>query len=216
MTRVKRAVDVAGATVGLLLLWPVFVAIAGAIALEDDGPVFFRQDRVGAGGRVFRMWKFRTMVVDAERQGRQLTVGDDPRITRVGHWLRRAKLDELPQLFNVLCGEMTFVGPRPEVPRYVALYTEAQRRVLALTPGITDPASLAYIDENTQLAVAADPERLYVEEVMPEKIRLNLEYAAHASVWSDLRMIGATMLRVAARGTWGHRPGVLAGSILLP
>lgn len=191
----KRAVDLVAAAVGLLLIWPVFAVVAVAIVLDSSGPVFFRQERVGVGGRLFRIWKFRTMVVNAERSGRQLTVGADPRITRVGHWLRRTKVDELPQLLNVLCGEMCLVGPRPEVPRYVSLYADSERRVLSLTPGITDPASLAYFNEQEQLAAEADPERVYVERIMPAKIRLNLAYAERASVLSDLHVIAATLWR---------------------
>jgi len=125
-----------------------------------------------------------------------LTVGRDPRVTRVGAWLRRLKLDELPQLFNVLVGEMTFVGPRPEVPCYVALYDAAERRVLELVPGITDEASIRYIDEAALLATAADPERLYVDEIVPEKIRINLAYAARATVWTDVGVIVATLRRL--------------------
>ena len=187
----KRLMDLLGAGVGLLLLWPFFLAVAIAIKLDDRGPVFFRQERVGRFGRRFRIWKFRTMVMDAEARGAQVTVGRDPRITRVGHSLRHFKLDEFPQLFNVLLGEMSLVGPRPEVPRYVAEYSPEQRVVLDLRPGITDPASIAFRDEAAVLAEKADPERAYVEEVMPEKIRINLDYAAHATVLTDF----ATVLR---------------------
>lgn len=196
----KRVVDVVVSALAVLLLWPLGLVIAGAVVLGDGGPAFFRQERVGRGGGTFRMWKFRTMVVDAERRGRQLTVGGDPRVTRVGAVLRRTKLDELPQLFNVLRGEMSLVGPRPEVPRYVALYTADQRAVLRLTPGITDPASLRYRDESTELAVAADPERMYVEHILPEKIRLNLTYASQATWVSDLAVIGATVGALVAPG----------------
>jgi lipopolysaccharide/colanic/teichoic acid biosynthesis glycosyltransferase len=155
--------------------------------------VFFRQERVGRAGRAFRVWKFRTMVPDAERRGGALTVGDDPRTTRVGRWLRDSKVDELPQLFNVLAGEMSLVGPRPEVPRYVARYSADQRRVLDLVPGITDPASIAYSRESELLARAADPERYYVTAVMPDKIRINLTYAAHANRWTDLKVVLETL-----------------------
>jgi lipopolysaccharide/colanic/teichoic acid biosynthesis glycosyltransferase len=172
MTRAKRVMDVCGSLVGLVVLAPLFVLVGIAIAADGrdggSGSVLFAQERVGLRGARFRMWKFRTMVVDAERRGAQLTVGADPRITRVGRWLRRLKIDELPQLFNVLRGEMSLVGPRPEVPRFVALYTEAQRAVLDLVPGITDPASIRYRDEASELARAADPERCYIEEIMPE------------------------------------------------
>lgn len=199
MTPLKRACDVCGALLGLAVVSPLLAIIGIAIALTNDGPVFFRQERVGAGGRIFRMWKFRTMVVDAERLGAQLTVGDDARVTRVGRWLRRTKLDELPQLLNVLRGEMSLVGPRPEVPRYLARYTPAQREVLRLVPGITDPASIRYCDEGALLAQAADPERLYLEQIVPEKVRLNLAYARGATPWTDLVVIGLTLRRLAGR-----------------
>ena len=189
----KRVVDVALSVLALALLWPLGLVIAAAVTLGDGGPAFFRQERVGRGGRTFRMWKFRTMIVGAERSGRHLTVGDDPRVTRVGAVLRRTKLDELPQLFNVLRGEMSLVGPRPEVPRYVAFYNAEQRPVLRLTPGITDPASLRYRDESEELAGSAEPERMYVEHIMPEKIRLNLAYAARATWRSDLGVIWSTL-----------------------
>ncbi|HEX2203616.1 MAG TPA: sugar transferase, partial [Longimicrobium sp.] len=175
---------------------PALLVLGGLVWLDDRGPVFFRQERVGKDGKPFRMWKFRTMRVDAEKVGPQLTVGADPRITRVGRWLRKTKVDELPQLLNVLSGEMSLVGPRPEVPRYVAMYTPEQRRVLSLMPGITDPASIRYRDESAVLAEADDPERTYVEEVMPEKIRLNLDYAARSSVLSDTAVILKTILPI--------------------
>src|SRR3979490_490321 len=160
MSRAKRMLDLAVAGAGGVLLSPLFLVLAAVVKTSDGGPVFFRQERVGYQGRPFRMWKFRTMVSDAESRGLPLTVGRDPRVTRVGAWLRRLKLDELPQLFNVLVGDMTFVGPRPEVPLYVALYGAAERRVLELVPGVTDEASLRYADESTLLAAAAEPERL--------------------------------------------------------
>ena len=193
MTPLKRAFDLACTLPGVTLLSPLLLVVAALIKCNDGGPVFYRQQRIGRDGVPFRMWKFRTMVVDAEKRGLPLTVGHDPRITRVGAWLRALKLDELPQLFNVLAGEMSLVGPRPEVNKYVAYYTEAQRRVLALTPGITDPASIRYRDENDLLAQAADPERLYIERIMPEKIRLNLEYAACANCGRDFGVILRTL-----------------------
>ncbi len=203
MTRVKRVMDVCGSLLGLLVLTPLFLLVAVAIAVDvrdgAGGPVLFAQDRVGRDGVSFRMWKFRTMRVNAERAGAPLTVGADPRITRVGRWLRRLKLDELPQLYNVLRGEMSLVGPRPEVPRYVELYSDAQRAVLGLVPGITDPASIRFRDEASELARAADPERFYIEEIMPEKIRLNLEYAGRATPWSDLRVVLSTVGLLAGR-----------------
>ncbi len=189
----KRFFDLFWTIPGLLLLTPLFLVVAISIKLDDGGPVFFRQERVGQGGKHFRIWKFRTMVVNAEKIGRQITVGRDPRITRVGHWLRKYKLDELPQLFNVLSGDMTLVGPRPEVPRYVALYTPEQRAVLDLLPGITDPASVRYRHESELLAQSNDPERTYIEEIMPEKIRINLAYAEHASLLRDFWVILQTL-----------------------
>lgn len=189
----KRAFDSFWATLGLLLLWPLFLVVGLLIKLEDRGSVFFRQRRIGWHGHPFRMWKFRTMVVDAELKGSALTVGRDPRITRVGHWLRATKVDELPQLLNVWTGEMSLVGPRPEVQKYVDLYSTEQREVLELRPGITDLASVKYRRESDLLAASSDPDRTYVEEVMPEKIRINLEYAAQASIWADVRVILLTL-----------------------
>lgn len=193
MTPGKRAFDLLWTTLGLMVLWPVLGVIALCVKWHDGGSVLFAQERVGYCGRQFRMWKFRTMVADAERRGLPLTVGADPRVTRPGRWLRALKLDELPQLFNVLRGEMSLVGPRPEVPRYVALYTPEQRRVLELTPGVTDPASVRYRNESEVLAAAPDPERTYVEWVMPEKIRLNLDYAARATPWLDFLIVLTTL-----------------------
>lgn len=185
VSRAKRAFDLAGVAAGACLLWPVFAAAALLIALEDGGPVFFRQERVGRGGRPFRIWKFRTMA--------------GGRVTAAGRWLRRTKLDELPQLLNVLRGEMSLVGPRPELARYVALYDEGQRRVLDALPGITDPASLRMVAEEELLAGAADPEALYVDTILPAKLRLSLEYAARATVRSDLGVVLRTLAAVAAR-----------------
>ncbi|RIH84451.1 sugar transferase [Calidithermus roseus] len=196
MKPAKRLFDLAAATLGIILLLPLFLLLALLIKLDDWGPVFFRQERVGYRGKPFRIWKFRSMVVNAPKLGGVLTVGRDPRITRVGYWLRKFKLDELPQLFNVFLGEMSFVGPRPEVAKYVALYTPDQRRVLELVPGITDLASIKYRNESEVLAKSPDPERTYIEEVMPEKIRINLEYACQASIGSDLMVILQTLVRL--------------------
>ena len=193
MTRSKRAFDLCCAVPGLLLLSPLFALISLAVYLDSGGPVFFRQPRVGRGGRRFLLWKFRTMVVDADRRGGELTVGRDPRITRVGNVLRASKLDELPQLVNVVRGEMSLVGPRPEVPRYVALYDESERAVLHLTPGITDPASIVYRHEAELLGRSADPERTYREKVMKHKIEINLAYARRASLWSDFGVLLRTV-----------------------
>ena len=205
MTRAKRTLDLIGAGAGLVLLSPLLLLIALLIRAEDGGPVFFRQERVGYRGRPFRIWKFRTMVPDAAARGLPLTVGQDPRLTRVGAWLRRFKLDELPQLFNVLAAEMTLVGPRPEVPRYVAAYGVEQRQVLQLVPGVTDEASIRYFDESALLAGAADPEHMYLDEIMPEKIQLNLAYAAHATVWTDIRVILSTFSKLSHQVLGEHR-----------
>ncbi len=194
----KRVVDVVCAGVGAVALLPLFALIALSIRLDDGGPVFFRQQRVGRRGRTFRIWKFRTMSTDAARRGPQVTVRGDPRVTRVGRWLRRYKLDELPQLWNVVAGEMTLVGPRPEVERYVEHYTPEQRRVLECTPGITDPASLEFRDEASLLAAGDDPERTYLERVMPEKIRLQLAYMDRATVASDVTVVLRTLYRLGA------------------
>ena len=189
----KRIFDLVFSALALLLLAPVFALIALAIRWDTPGPVFFRQDRVGRGGRPFRIRKFRTMVVDAPALGPAITIGQDPRITRVGAWLRRTKLDELPQLMDVLQGHMSLVGPRPEVPQYVALYPpDLRERVLAVRPGITDPVSLKLADEARVLAASADPERTYREELLPAKLREAVAYAEQASLWSDLRIIWAT------------------------
>ncbi|MCA0242455.1 MAG: sugar transferase [Proteobacteria bacterium] len=190
----KRLFDLAGAALALLLLAPLFALIALRIKLDSPGPVFFRQQRVGRGGRPFRIHKFRTMVADAPQRGPALTVGADPRITRSGAWLRRTRLDELPQLIDVLQGRMSLVGPRPEVPRYVAHYPPGLReRALAVRPGITDPSSLAHLDESTLLAAAADPEREYIETILPRKLQAAADYAERASLWTDLQVIARTL-----------------------
>lgn len=189
----KRLLDLACVIPGIIVLAPLFLLIAVWIKLDSAGPVFFRQERVGLNGRLFRILKFRTMVTNAESMGGQLTVGVDRRITQAGNLLRRYKLDELPQLFNVLVGDMSLVGPRPEVPRYVALYNDEQRQVLKLRPGITDPASIQFRDEAGLLGAAADPERYYIDVLMPEKIRLNMEYAKRATLWQDIRTIFRTL-----------------------
>ena len=194
----KRAMDIAISAAALCVLWPVFLLIALAIVVDDPGPVFYRQVRVGRGGKPFRIFKFRTMVVDADKKGLSITVGRDSRITRVGAFLRKTKLDELAQLLNVLAGQMSFVGPRPEVPRYVELYTPYQRQVLLVRPGITDYASIAYRNENDLLAGADDPERMYIETIMPDKIELNMKYLREISPLTDVRLILRTVLAVIA------------------
>lgn len=188
----KRWFDLFFSGFGLLVLSPFFAVVAVLIKASDRGPVFYRQLRVGQNGVPFLMLKFRSMVVNADR-GSALTVGEDKRITGVGSWLRRLKLDELPQLWNVFRGDMSLVGPRPEVARYVETYTLQQREVLRLKPGITDPASFAFFDESTLLGQAHDPERFYIEQLMPEKIRINLEYGARANVCTDFLLVIATV-----------------------
>lgn len=196
----KRVFDLLGAAVALLLLAPLLAAIAVWIKLDSSGPVFFRQQRVGRHGRLFVIHKFRTMVADAPALGPQLTVGADARITRAGARLRRSKLDELPQLLDVLAGAMSLVGPRPEVPAYVALYPpELRDKVLAVRPGITDPVSLEFADEGELLARAADPEREYVEVLLPKKLRAAAHYAEHATLATDLLVLGHTLRVLWAR-----------------
>jgi lipopolysaccharide/colanic/teichoic acid biosynthesis glycosyltransferase len=189
----KRAFDVLFSAAVLLLLSPLLLAVAAWIKLDSRGPVFFRQVRVGRHGREFRILKFRTMHVDAPAKGPQITVGRDPRITRSGHVLRKYKIDEFPQFINVLIGDMSVVGPRPEVPRYVAMYPAATRElVLSVRPGITDLASIEYRDENELLGRSADPERTYVEQVMPAKLAFCERYVRERSFAGDLGIIGRT------------------------
>jgi lipopolysaccharide/colanic/teichoic acid biosynthesis glycosyltransferase len=192
----KRAVDLGLAAVLTLVLAPLWIAVAFAVWIEDRGPVFYRQERIGRYGRPFRIWKFRTMRVNADRMGPLITAAGDPRITAVGRRLRKWKLDEVPQLLNVFAGEMAFVGPRPEVKRYVDLYTAEQRRVLELRPGITDEASIAFRDEEALLAAAPDREQFYREHCIPRKIAINLDYAARASVLADFGVMFRTVFAV--------------------
>ncbi len=188
----KRAFDLLIAALALLLLAPLLLAVALLIKLDSPGPVFFRQERVGRHGVPFRIHKFRTMREGAA--GLAITVGADPRITKAGAFLRRTRIDELPQLIDVLQGTMSLVGPRPEVPRYVAHYPpELRERALAVRPGITDPVSLAYIDEAALLAAAADPEREYVERILPVKVQRQAEYAERASLATDLGVLCRTL-----------------------
>ena len=187
----KRLFDIAVSLLALLLLALPMLALAAWIRLDSPGPVFFRQQRVGRHGVPFAIHKFRTMRADAG--GLPLTVGADARITRAGRWLRRTRLDELPQLLDVLAGHMSLVGPRPEVPRYVALYPPALRdRALAVRPGITDPASLEHLDEAALLAAAADPEREYVERILPRKVAQAAAYAERATLAGDIAVLART------------------------
>ncbi len=192
----KRVFDLFFALIGLFFLSPLFAIIAISIKLDDQGPVFFRQSRVGQFGHEFKIYKFRTMITDAEARGTQITLSNDARITSVGTFLRKYKLDELPQLINVLKGEMSFVGPRPEVPRYVKLYSDEQRQVLNVLPGITDLASIEFRNENELLAQASNSEKTYIEEIMPKKLELNQAYIRQSSVFFDIRLILETLRRV--------------------
>ena len=193
----KRALDIAGSALGLIVLSPVMLVAALAIRLHDGGPAFYRGRRVGHGGRPFSMLKFRTMCVDADRRGGASTAADDDRLTTVGRFLRRFKLDELPQLINVLTGDMSLVGPRPQVEWAVALYTAEERDLLSVRPGMTDWASIRFANEAELLRGSADPDRDYFEKIAPEKIRLGLEYVRTRSLAMDLRIIVATLGAVA-------------------
>lgn len=199
----KRAFDLAVCLLALPLVAPLLLALGLWVRLDSPGPAFFRQERVGRDGRLFRIHKLRTMrVPDAAggQSGPQITRAGDARITRAGRWLRRSKLDELPQLIDVLKGDMSLVGPRPEVPRYMALYPpEARRIILSLRPGITDTAAIAFRDEETLLAQSADPERTYIEHILPAKQRLYLAYAAQRSWWGDVCILWQTLWAVAGR-----------------
>jgi lipopolysaccharide/colanic/teichoic acid biosynthesis glycosyltransferase len=195
----KRALDLLLSAAGLLVLSPLFLLVGLAVRLSSSGPVIFRSRRVGRNGHEFDLLKFRTMTKDAPQNGPAITFGRDPRITPFGAFLRGSKIDELPQLLNVVAGQMSLVGPRPEVPQYVRLYTSEQRAVLNLMPGITDPASVKYARESELLGEAEDPEAHYVRHVMPDKIRLNLDYAARANVWTDFLLILKTLARITRR-----------------
>lgn len=201
-SRARRALDLLIAIPATILLLPVFALLAVWIKLDSRGPALFLQERVGRCGLPFRIFKFRTMVIDAEKRGTQITIGRDPRITPIGHFLRRYRFDELPQLLNVIKGEMSIVGPRPEVPRYVAMYTNEQRQILAYRPGITSPASIAFSNENELIAQHldstghADPETFYLSQLMPAKIGKDLLYSRQATVWSDCLIIARTVTRL--------------------
>jgi len=190
----KRALDAGVAATGLLALGPLLAVLALAVKLDSPGPVLFRHERVGRGGRSFKLFKFRSMTHGAK--GPQVTSAGDGRITRVGRWLRRTKLDELPQLWNVLVGDMSLVGPRPEVARYVELFAEDYRDILEVRPGITDFAAIEYRDEERVLAAAADPEAEYRQVVLPAKIALYRRYLAERSLTTDLLLIGRTLLAI--------------------
>lgn len=192
----KRLFDIFSSAIVLVLLSPLLILLALAITIDSKGGVFYKQERIGKNGKAFMLYKFRSMRTGADRKG-LITVGsNDDRTTKVGRFIRKYKLDELPQLINILKNEMSVVGPRPEVEKYVRLYTAEQRKVLSAKPGLTDLASLAYINENEILGKAAHPEKTYVEQIMPAKLRLNLEYIEKQSFWFDLKIIAKTVLRI--------------------
>lgn len=191
---IKRAFDLFCSAFGLLLLLPLLLVVAVLVKLSSRGPVFFRQERIGRGFRPFRILKFRTMVADAPAKGGPVTFGRDPRITGIGRVLRKTKIDELPQLVNVLVGDMSLVGPRPEVPPYVEMYRKEYEEILALRPGLTDLASLKYRNEADLLGKSPDPERTYATEILPDKLALAREYIRRRSFLLDLSIILKTVL----------------------
>lgn len=195
----KRTFDVIASGLGLLLLSPLFLIIAIWVKADSPGPVFYRQTRVGRGNRDFRLFKFRSMRVGSDKKGLITVGGRDPRVTRSGYYIRKYKLDELPQLINVFIGDMSLVGPRPEVRKYVDLYTPQQLHVLDVRPGITDLASIRYRNENELLEQAADPEQYYREVVMQDKLRINLEYIADRSFFKDIKIIFLTFKAIIER-----------------
>ena len=182
--------------VGLVVLAPIFIVLAIWIKTDSKGPVFYKQVRVGQNGIDFGLFKFRSMVVDADKKGLITVGGRDPRITRSGYFIRKYKLDELPQQINVLVGDMSLVGPRPEVRKYVDLYTDEQQKVLSVKPGITDYASIEYMDENEILGKSSDPEKTYIEEIMPEKIKYNMKYIQNKNVSEYFKIIFLTLLKI--------------------
>lgn len=195
----KRFFDLVTSGLGLLVLSPLFLVLAVWIKCDSAGPVFYRQVRVGRNNRDFKLYKFRSMRVGSDRKGLITIGGHDPRVTRSGYYIRRYKLDELPQLINVFVGDMSLVGPRPEVRKYVGLYTPEQMRVLVVRPGITDLASIRYRNENELLEQVDDPDRYYVDVIMQDKLRINLEYVASHSFWGDLKLICQTFKAVVSK-----------------
>ena len=192
----KRIFDILFASIGLILCIPLFVVVAVLIKLDDNGAVFFLQDRVGKDFKLFKIYKFRTMKPHSDKQN-LLTIGDDDnRGTRIGYWLRRSKVDELPQLINVLIGNMSIVGPRPEVEKYVAYYTKKEKEVLSVLPGITSEASIIFKNESEILKGKKDPENYYISKILPEKNLMNLDYVEKQSFWFDMRIIANTVVSI--------------------
>lgn len=192
----KRLFDIIFSFIGLTLLSPLIIVIAAAVKLEDGGTVFYLAERIGLSGVAFKMYKFRTMVADADKSGPSSTSNSDSRITRTGRFLRKYKLDEIPQLINVLTGQMSFVGPRPEIKKFTDLFTEDERKILSVKPGITDWASIWNSDEGQLLEGAADPDKAYFELIRPEKIRLQLLYVKNNNFFIDLKIIFLTVKRI--------------------
>ncbi|MDD7261751.1 MAG: sugar transferase [Fusobacterium mortiferum] len=191
----KRLFDIVASFCGIVILFPLIVIVSILIKLTSKGPVLFKQVRVTKNGRLFKIYKFRTMRENSEGN-KQITVGNDSRITGIGHILRKTKLDELPQLFNVLKGEMSLVGPRPEVPKYVELYTEEQREILKVSAGITDYASIYFSNESELLGEAENPEEFYIKKIMPYKIELNKKYIKEIGIVTDIKLIILTILKI--------------------
>ncbi len=192
---IKRIFDIVFSFIGIIILSPLLLVVSICIKLDSKGNVIFKQVRVGKDKKEFYIFKFRTMIVDAEKYGKQITVANDNRITRVGNILRRYKIDELPQLFNVFLGTMSFVGPRPEVKKYVSMYTGEQEKVFDIKPGITDLASIRYSDENDILSNVHNPEGYYINSIMPDKLKLNLEYINNNNLLIDIKIILKTIMK---------------------
>jgi lipopolysaccharide/colanic/teichoic acid biosynthesis glycosyltransferase len=192
----KRLFDIIASLTGIIILSPVLLLISLAVVITSGFPVFYLQTRVGKNNKDFKLFKFRSMANNSDKKGLLTVGGRDPRITPVGYFIRKFKLDELPQLFNVLFGSMSLVGPRPEVRKYVEMYNEEQKKVLSVQPGITDYASIDYINENELLAKSSDPEETYIKEVMPAKLQLNLKYINEAGLGTDLKLIFKTIGKI--------------------
>ncbi len=192
----KRLFDIISSGLGLIVLSPLFAFLAVWIKVDSKGPVFYRQTRVGRNNKDFRLYKFRSMRPDSDKLGLITIGGHDPRVTRSGYYIRKYKLDEFPQLINVFIGDMSLVGPRPEVRKYVDMYTPEQMRVLSVRPGITSLASIRYRNENDILAAAEDPDRCYIEQVMPDKLAIDLEYVERATLWNDIKLIFSTFREI--------------------
>ncbi|MCA1585244.1 MAG: sugar transferase [Acidobacteria bacterium] len=212
---IKRVFDIVAASAGLLLLSPLLLVAAALVKLDSPGPVLFSQERVGRRFRLFRIYKLRTMVRGADVTGHAITCGEDPRITRVGRLLRRLKIDELPQLVNVVKGEMSLVGPRPELPHYVELFRADYQDILEVRPGITDVASINYRNESELLGRLANPEEEYLTRILPDKIRLEKLYLRKAGVGYDLKLIVSTLLTLLTRGRWPHLDEASSASDIL-